>query len=85
MIMNPVSVNAVQVSEDTGVRDQYSGESERVETNGGVAEAGPGSVVTRDGYRLVFIRYRYITDTFKTIPVPKQCRNRYFYEKILKK
>ena len=45
--MNPVSVNAVQVSEDTGVRDQYSGESERVETNGGVAEAGPGSVVTQ--------------------------------------
>src|SRR4029434_3501590 len=28
----------------------------------------------RDGYRLVFIRYRYITDTFKTIPVPKRCR-----------
>ena len=44
--MNPVSVNAVQVSEDTGVRDQYSGESERVETNGGVAGAGPGCDVT---------------------------------------
>src|SRR4029434_10308377 len=27
---------------------------------------------SRDGYRLVFIRYRYITDTFKTIPVPKR-------------
>src|SRR4029434_3581373 len=38
-------------------------------------------VVSRDGYRLVFIRYRYITDTFKTIPVPKRCRNRYFYKK----
>ena len=46
MIRNPVSVNAVQVSEDTGVSDQYSGESERVETNGGVAGAGPGSDVT---------------------------------------
>ena len=34
MIRDPVSVNAVQVSEDTGVSDQYSGESERVETNG---------------------------------------------------
>ena len=41
-------------------------------------------VITRDGYRLVFIRYRYITDTFKTIPVPKRCRNRYFYKKIKK-
>ena len=41
-----MSVNAVQVSEDTGVSDQYSGESERVETNGGVAGAGPGSDVT---------------------------------------
>ena len=30
----------------TGVSDQYSGESERVETNGGVAGAGPGSDVT---------------------------------------
>ena len=37
------------------------------------------SLKTRDGYRLVFIRY--ITDTFKTIPVPKRCRNRYFYKK----
>ena len=46
MIRDPVSVNAVQVSEDTGVSDQYSGESERVETNGGVAGAGPGSDVT---------------------------------------
>ena len=46
MIMNQVNVNAVQVSEATGVRDQYSGESERVETNRGVAGAGPGSVVT---------------------------------------
>src|SRR4029434_7342908 len=35
----------------------------------------------RDGYRFVFIRNRYITDTFKTIPVPKRCRNRYFYKK----
>src|SRR4029434_10352166 len=42
-------------------------------------------VKSRDGYRLVFIRYRYITDTFKTIPVPKRCRNRYFYKKIKKK
>src|SRR4029434_2022852 len=41
-------------------------------------------VLTRDGYRLVFIRYRYITDTFKTIPVPKRCRNRYFYKKLKK-
>ena len=40
-----MSANAVQVSEDT-VSDQYSGESERVETNGGVAGAGPGSDVT---------------------------------------
>ena len=30
----------------TGVSDQYSGESERVETNEGVAGAGPGSDVT---------------------------------------
>src|SRR4029434_10765334 len=43
------------------------------------------SVMSRDGYRLVFIRYRYITDTFKTIPVPKRCRNRYFYKFFLKK
>src|SRR4029434_10902004 len=34
---------------------------------------------TRDGYRLVFLRYRYITDIFKTIPVPKRCQNRYFF------
>src|SRR4029434_4154847 len=34
---------------------------------------------SRDGDRLVFIRYRTITDTFKTIPVPKRCRNRYFF------
>ena len=46
MIMNPVSVNAVQVSEDAGVSDQYSGDCERVETNGSVAGAGPGSDVT---------------------------------------
>src|SRR4029434_4959610 len=39
----------------------------------------------RDGYRLVFIRYWYITDTFKTIPVPKRCRNGYFYKKKKKK
>ena len=45
-IRDPVSVNAVQVSEDTGVSDQYSGESEQVETNGAVAGAGPGSDVT---------------------------------------
>src|SRR4029434_1503819 len=38
-------------------------------------------IISRDGYRLVFIRYQYITDTFKTIPVPKRCRNRYFYKK----
>ena len=30
--MNLVNVNAVQVSEDTGVRDQYSGESDRAFT-----------------------------------------------------
>src|SRR4029434_4554111 len=43
----------------------------------------PSRTITgRDGYRLVFIRYRYITDTFKTIPVPKRCRNRYFYKKL---
>src|SRR4029434_6687550 len=41
-------------------------------------------LIARDGYRLVFIRYRYITDTFKTIPVPKRCRNRYFYKKFKK-
>ena len=32
MIRDPVSVNAVQVSEDTGVSDQYSGESDRAFT-----------------------------------------------------
>ena len=36
----------MQVHEDVGVSDQYSGESERVETNGGVAGAGPGSDLT---------------------------------------
>ena len=34
----------------TGVSDQYSGESERVETNGGVAGAGPGSDVTNTSH-----------------------------------
>ena len=29
MIRNQVSVNAVQVSEDAGVSDQYSGESDK--------------------------------------------------------
>ena len=55
MIRNPVSVNAVQESEDAGVSDQYSGESERVETNGGVAGAGPGSDVTVAGVFIVFL------------------------------
>src|SRR4029434_6503160 len=41
-------------------------------------------ILTRDGYRLVFIRYPYIADTFRPIPVPKRCRNRYFYKKIKK-
>ena len=49
-----MSANAVQVSEDT-VSDQYSGESERVETNGGVAGAGPGSDVTVAGVFIVFL------------------------------
>ncbi len=34
-------------------------------------------VLCRVGYRLVFFRYRCQIDTFKTVPVPKRCLNRY--------
>ncbi len=35
------------------------------------------NLIPRVRYRLGFFRYRWQIDTFKTVPVPKQCLNRY--------
>ncbi len=37
------------------------------------------TVPSRVGYRLSFFRYRCQIDTFKTVPVPKRCLNRYLF------
>src|SRR4029434_5523153 len=36
-------------------------------------------LLPRDGYCFFFFRYQCSNDTFKTIPVPKRCLNRYFF------
>ncbi len=45
--------------------------------NNQASTVGFNSVMSRVGYRLLFFRYRCQIDTFKTVPVPKRCLNRY--------